>query len=177
MTNRENNLLRIVIVALPLILIGWSYSFLASQKQRAVNAKKNLNRCDQILKNIEVLKQKPQMASSQESLSSETTGLIERAASTAEIRAGSILRITPQPPRRIPKTAYKEKPTSVVLKGITLKQFVIMINSLDKSASNLNLKSVIFTPPNIKDTGRNWNVEFVLSYLIFDPIKNTRKEM
>jgi hypothetical protein len=169
--NQKQTILHVLLAVLPLIVVGVSYSFMANQKRTASNAESNMNKCNQIFTQMKTLQQKPQLASDSKYDPAETTGLVEQAANSAGIRHGSILRITPQPFRRISKTAYKEKSTNVVLKGITLKQFVTMINTLGTNASTLKLKSITLVAPSTKDTGRKWNVEFVLSYLIFDPIK------
>lgn len=176
MKNRKHFLYALIIVTL-LISVVWSYSFMAGREKSASGAKTDLQRCTQIINQLQILQQKPKLASDHERLSSETTGIIENAARSAGIAPGNILRITPQPQRRINDTAYKEKPTGVTLKGITLREFFAMASTLAGDENSLDIKSVNITAPDINDMGEKWNVDLVLTYFIYDPISTSKKEI
>ena len=175
MKNRKYFIYALIIVTL-LISVAWSYSFMAGREKAASGTRADLERCVQIINQLQILQQKPKLASDHERLSSETTGIIENAARSAGIAPGSILRITPQPQRRINDTAYKEKPTGVTLKGITLREFFAMASTLAVDENSLDIKSVNITAPDINDTGDRWNVDLVLTYFIYDPISTCQKE-
>jgi len=159
-----------------LVSVLLSYSFMAGRKTAASRTQNDLQKCGQIVEQMQTLQQKPRLASDHERHSSETTSLIERAAGAGGISSGSIKQITPQQPGRIKKTSYKEKPTSVIMTGITLRQLVTMAQSLSGDDGNLSLKSIKMTAPDANDTGDKWDVELVLVYLIYDPIDTLKKE-
>ncbi len=165
-----------VCILVPVMAIALSYNFMSGKKNAAYNAKLGLQRCEQIADNMKNLQQQPHLAADREHHDTETTSLIEQAANSAGINPAGIVRITPQPPRRITKTSYKEKNTAVVLKQITLEKLVNMMTSLRSKTDDLKLKSITLIAPNPKDTNRDWNVELVLSYLIYDPIEPKKKD-
>ncbi|MBN1942926.1 MAG: hypothetical protein JW849_06490 [Phycisphaerae bacterium] len=164
----RKKMLPISFLALLCIAVVGSYVFMDNHHIRALNAREDVYRCEQIFAQLHNLQQKPKLASDHEKLSSETTSLIERAAINGQIAPSSIERISPQPAKRIYDTPYKDKSINVTLLGITLRQLVQMAKSLSASKNDLIMKSIQLSPPNDKDTGDKWNVELVLSYLIYD---------
>ncbi len=171
---RRSVIFFVVLAALLVGLVVWSHRFMAAQRSAAFAAREDARRCRQIATKIETLRRRPAMAADQERLSAETTGLTEQAARAAGITADKLARITPAPPRRLGETVYKEKPTQVLLKNVTLKQLVGMIHSLAGGQRGLHLKSIRLTAPRADDCGETWNAELVLTYLIYDPPSSRR---
>ena len=169
--NRQRKLLILVLAGLLLIAAAWSYSLLHDKRESALAAKRNLEQCQQIASKIASLQTQPKLAADYERLSGETTSLIEQAAKAAGIEADKISRITPASPQRIEKTTYKEKSTQVLLKEITIQQLVEMAYRLLNNNSPLTPKSIRLIAPKADDTGDIWNVELVISYLIYEPQK------
>jgi hypothetical protein len=79
------------------------------------------------------------------------------------------VRITPQPPRRVEETVYKEKPTHVMLKDVSLQQVGQMVAALLNSDAGLAAKSIRLGAPRSDDTSALWSAELVVTYLIYDP--------
>ncbi len=168
---------RILALALTVLLLAttiWGYVFCTNAHRAALGARTNLARSREISTKIDALRERPTLAVDQERLSTETTRLIEQAARSAAIKPNKLVRITPEPPRRIADSVYKEKPTQVRLKGVTLTQSVEMLHRLTSAKDVLHPQSIRLGAPRIDDTGDIWTAELVLTYLIYDPPKAGR---
>jgi hypothetical protein len=161
----------IMAVATGLLAAGaaWSYGHMASQRQAAEAARADLAQCLASAATIETLRQKPALASDQERVAAETTGLVSRAAAAAGITPAQLARIVPDPPQKIGQTAYKEKPTLVVVEDVRLEQIVKMIHTLGAGTEGLTAKSIRLGPPRQQGCDDLWTAEIVLTYLIYDP--------
>ena len=87
------------------------------------------------------------------------------------MKTGGILRITPGSPQRIEDTAYKEKPTRVLLKDITLQQLVRLLHAVASGDRRLHPKSLRIAAPRRDNTGPLWTAEIELTYLIYAPLR------
>ena len=167
--NRRKATLMIVTGVLLAVVLSWCYGNMAQAHVAAQRAASDLVECRKMVAAIENRSRQPAKASEHEQLATETTGLIETAARDAGIELGSLVRISPESPRRLGDTVYKEKPTQVFLKNITLKQLVGLVHHLLASKSNLEVKALRLAAPRPDDTTDNWTAELVLTYLIYDP--------
>jgi hypothetical protein len=102
-------------------------------------------------------------------MAAEITQMIDAASQKAKIAPAKLVRITPNPPRRVGESVYKEKPTQILLKEVTLSQVVEMLYDLSQGENPLIPKSIRLTTPRNQDTGNLWDGEIVLTYLIYDP--------
>jgi hypothetical protein len=161
------------LLAVALGLLAGAAALLYTEMQRARRlchaAAEDLRTSTKLASRIETIRERPTMADEHERLSSETTGLIESAARKAEISGRSLVRITPQPPRRVEETVYKEKPTHVMLKDVSLQQVGQMVAALLNSDAGLAAKSIRLGAPRSDDTSALWSAELVVTYLIYDP--------
>jgi len=189
MTRRRSPMAMMVAALLALLAAsaGWAWSTMAAARASALDARDGLERCGQIASRIRALQASPSMAADQELQASQTTGQAEAAARAAGIAAGGLVRISPEPAIRLGDSAYKEKPTRVFMKGVTLRQLATMIHDLAARPSPLTARSITLSAPKADDTGDSsraesrgssqaesrepWNVELVLTYLIYEPQK------
>jgi len=167
--NRRKATLLLIAGVLAGIVLSWCYGDMARARGAAKRAAADLVECGRMAAAIENRSRQPAKASEHEQLAAETTGLIETAAKDADIELHSLIRISPEPPRRLGDTVYKEKPTQVFLKDITLKQLVGLVHNLLTSKNNLEVKALRLAAPRPDDTADNWTAELVLTYLIYDP--------
>jgi hypothetical protein len=161
----------VALVVLLLLMTLYTWGHLAAKRAGAMLADAELRECDRTASEIQRISRRPQLASEQERMSEETTGLIERVAKAAGIDVKSILRITPGSPQRIGDTVYKEKPTRILLKDVTLEQLTKLMHTLASSPQALQPKSVRLSTPNREDTGNLWGAEIEVTYLIYDPLR------
>jgi len=174
--NRNRVVLLGVLIGLMGIVALWARSDMLAAKSAAINAGKDLVECRRMTASIESFRKRPARASERVQLASETTGLIEKSARGASIELRNLIRITPQPARRVGDSVYKEKSALVHLKNITLKQLVEMVHHLVTTRRGLHVNAIRMTAPQPNDTGSWWAVELAVTYLIYDPPKTRRQE-
>lgn len=169
--NRRTAILLGCMLALLGLVTLWCYQEMASSRDAALAARNGLKNCKAIAAKIRSFDDRPAMAAAHEKLATETTSLIEKAAKTAQILPNSLVRISPSDPQRLADSVYKEKPTHVQLKRVTIAQLVRLMHSLLNDDTSLNTKKIRLTTSNREDTGKLWNAELTFTYLIYDPPK------
>lgn len=165
--NKRMKVMLGVLAALLAVVALYSYSSMSEMQDAARHAREGLERSRQLAELIEQNRQRPTLAASQERLQSEITRLIESAASSAGI--ASVSRMSHSPGGRIGNTPYMEKPTQVTLKKVTLKQVVAMTHKLVGGEGGLHARSLTLTAPRGSASGDEWDVELVVTYLIYEP--------
>jgi len=169
--NRRRFTLFVLMAGLTGIVTVWAYDNMAAARAAAFAANDDLVACRRMTARIQSCQKRPVKAAEQIQLVTETTGLVEKAARGASIDLRNLVRITPEPPRRVGDTVYKEKITTVHLKNTTLKQLVVLVHNLIASRQKLQARSIRIRAPRVDDTGTWWTVELGLTYLIYEPPK------
>ncbi len=158
-----------VLFGLMAVVAFWSLHGLLAERAAARAAAKDLQDCRRHGVQIDRLRGQPALAAERERLSAEIAAPIERAAKNAGIPPDRLVRISPEPAQRVGETAYKEKPTRVLFKNVSLKQTVAMAHGLIRSEHGLDLKSVRLSAPSRDATAGLWSAELVFVYLIYEP--------
>jgi len=153
------------------VCAAWSLGDLADRRAGAQEAAKNLARCRWLARQIRTLRRRPARAAERERQSAELTGPIERAARDTGIPTDRLVRISPEPARRLGESAYEEKPTRVFLKRVTLEELVTMIHTLTDPETGLDLKSLRLAATSRDAAEGTWSAELVLTYLIYKPAR------
>ena len=172
--NRRRAILLLVLAGLLATAALWSYGTMAEQRAAMAAAANDLVACREIANRIEKLRRRPELAAQNQRDSSETIGLIETSARAAGITTAKLLRISPEPPRRLGDTVYMETPTRVELKNVTLEQLVKLVHGIAGDENPLHPRSIQVRAPSPRDTGRLWSAELVLTYLIYEPPRTQR---
>ena len=167
MTRRKLILLALLAATL-MVAMGLAYGRLAESRERAAVAAADLEDCARCAEKIEAYRGRPNLASDHQKLDAEIHGLVERSAKGAGLDIQRLVRISHEPPQRFLDTAYKEKPTLVSLKDVTLQQLVTILYGLT-GEQGLLAKSLRLSAPSVDDAGQQWSAELVLTYLIYDP--------
>ena len=100
---------------------------------------------------------------------------IELAAAAADFADGSIERIEPEHARRIGETNYREVPTQVRLRRVTLQQVFTFLHALSATPptadhnqqSILSVSDIRLSAPCGEETGDRWTVESTLTYTVY----------
>ncbi len=158
-----------ILAALLGLAAFWSYGLMADSRARAESAATATADCARMVAKIEAAAARPERASDHERLAAETTGIIERAAKAAGITPNRLVRISPHPPQRLGESIYKEKPTQVELKNVSLKQLVVLMHGLIGAGDGLNVRSIRLRAPRHDETSDIWNAELIVTYLIYAP--------
>lgn len=160
--------------ALLVMVAVYGFLRMAALRDQAKAAAEDLGECRRMAERIRALSRRPQVAAEQERLSAETSRLIEEAAKSAGIPSGAILRITPGTPQRVADSAYKESPTRVLLKDVTLEQLVKLLHAVASDPDGLYPKSLRIAAPRKDDTGALWTAEIEVTYLIYAPLRTQK---
>ena len=159
----------VILLALLATVLGgiaaWSWSYLAGERDRALEAERDLQRGRQMVQQIRQLSKQPAVVREREQLQTETIALVESAARLAGI---SVSNYAHERPRRVGDTAYKEASIQIMLRKVPLKQLVQMVHKL-MATTALQARSVRLSAPRQDEGGDPWNVDLVLSYLIYEP--------
>lgn len=172
--NRRNGILFVAVAVTAAIFAVAGYLLMIQKEISAHSSYSDYKRCVAMASDIQRLGQKPALASDREKVPSETTGVIERAAKGAGIPPERLVRIVPEPSQRLGDSAYKEKPTQVLLNNLTLQQIVSFLSNV-AAAEGLNHKFIRISAPQADGSDNSWNVEATVTYLIYDPQKNDPK--
>jgi hypothetical protein len=164
----------LILAGLLAISALWSYRKMAGQQQAAKLAAADLAECRKAADQIEALRRRPALAQQNQRESAETIGLIEKSAKAAGLTEAMLVRTVPEQPLRLGDTVYLEKPTRVQLKNVSLVQLVEMVYRIVTDKNHLHAKAMRISAPSAEDTGAQWNVELVLTYLIYEPQKTQK---
>ncbi len=162
----------ILFVALGFVLVAlnlWAWSILSEHRQAAADADRDVAVCRQLANRIAHLKDKPTVAGSREIEATELSQKIERAATANQIAPAALTRISPESARRVGDTSYLEKPTTVLLSGISLRQLADFLYAMSTGSSVMSVQRIWITAPRDEGTSDRWTVEVTLSYLIYAP--------
>jgi len=149
---------------------------MAANRAAALAGGEQLRACHACAAGIELLGRRPALVADREQRTAETAALVEKAAASAGIPPQQLLRISPEPPQRLGESPYKEKPTCLALRGVSMEQVVKLAHALETAETGLNTKSIRLTlnKNDAKGSADTWSAEIVLSYLIYEP--KTAKE-
>jgi len=131
-----------------------------------------LAECRAIATRIESLRAIPQSASLEKQTPQQITLYIQRAAQVAEIPDSDLLRVTPQPGRRVPRSPHIEQPTTVEIRQTSLGQLSRFLSELSVLDVGLQPTSIRLTAPRTPPAETQtevWGCELVLTYLLFSP--------
>lgn len=167
-SNRQSLLLS----ALAILLLAtalWSYGQLARSRKAAVAAVQDLRMCQALVPRLEALKRRPTLVGLQELPATDLTQHVEQAAQRAAMPISCVIRISPEAARRLGDTVYKEKPTQILLRQVTLRQLAAFFLELTKRGSGLQVKSLRLSAPREQESGEGWTAEATVSHVIYSP--------
>lgn len=185
MTPREFRLLLACVAAALVTLAAWGYHRMTAARDAAAESTRALADCERLANRIKTLRAAPAAAAEREPGSDELARQVERAAEAARLPARAVVRIDPEPPRRLPGTPYREAPTQVRLRRVTMRQLFTFLHALcggegadvaARGGAGLGVRSVRLTAPRGLESGGAWDVESTLSYLVYDPAGGSTRD-
>jgi|WetSurMetagenome_2_1015567.scaffolds.fasta_scaffold121001_2 hypothetical protein len=168
--NRRKTFLVAALLALLVLVAGWSLQTMLQAQASAAEAKKGLADCRRLAAHIAILSQLPATASDRERQGTELSATLEQAAQAAGIPTDRLIRISPEPAQRVGDSVYKEKPTRVIVKNVGLRPLVTMIHRVMQSEGGWTLSSLRVTAPSRDATENLWTAELVFTYLVYEPL-------
>ena len=148
---------------------AWASSRFSESRENAQAAAEDLNACRHLASALETLRRRPNFAGAEEMQLAVLAQQIEAAGRNASLPSGSITRIWPEPARRVGETVYKEKPTQIAVKNVSMRQLVTFLYNLSAGSNGLSVNSLRLTAPRGQDNQDVWSVEATVNYLIYSP--------
>jgi hypothetical protein len=162
------------LIVLLIAALVWSYGRLSDAHGLAQRSAEDLARCAQFTKKIQQLQAKPAVARDVELQTGEFASRLETAARGAGITLDQIVRVSPEAARRVTEGPYKEKPTRLEIRSVSLQQLVALLHPLSTGERAQNVRSIRLSQPHEADRPNVWNAEITLSYLIYSPTRDRR---
>lgn len=161
------------LLATLIAVAAWSYCWLVASYEAATTAAENLQVCLRLTTQIKKLREKPLRAGCEARSATELAQMIEISAKKAHLSMTSVVQIDPQPSRRLGDSAYKEQPTHVELRDVTLRQLIVLLHALTDEESSAELAELRLSTPRDEPSPtageETWNAEVILTHLIFAP--------
>ena len=170
-STRQNRLVLAATAAGLVLAMLWGSRRQSDSRDAALAAAAELAQCQTLAGRIESLRRRPAVADVREARATDVSRRVEQAAREAEFTDGSLERIEPEPPRRVGDTAYKEVPTQLRLRRVTLRQVFAFLHAVGNDAGGppLRVRSVRLSAPRGEEATDLWAVEATLVYLVYDP--------
>lgn len=176
LTNGQREWLWMLLTAALVVLLAFAALELQSSRAAALAAVQNLAECRELASEISKLRGRPSQITLQAQSGAELARQIESAAQVAQVPNNCVVRIDPQPARRIGESPYKEQPANLELRAVTLKQLVQFLQTLQEGGAGLRTRSMRLIAPRQEATApsdaETWMAEVTLTSMIFAP-KNT----
>lgn len=151
-----------------------AYLELSASQASARAAADNLAECKVIAGDIANLRRQPSKVTLEAHSATELSSQVEQAMKFAQLRANCLVRVDPQPARRMAVGDFKEQATSLELRSVSLKQLIHFLHKLETGGAGLRTKSLQMASVKAatEATTETWNVQVVLTSLIFAPKKS-----
>lgn len=169
-TERRQTILVSIMLVLLICAAGWAMLDALEQRARAQRAADQLALSEALAEQIRRLREQPKVATSQEIGTRQLGRKISLAAEAAGLGTGSIQGVTPRPARRVGRSDYMAKPTTLKLQGVSLGQMAMFLYHIS-SDSNLTVRDLRLEGRRASpgQTDRLWNGQATITYLIYSP--------
>ncbi len=168
---RTHYVLGVVCLAALAVLAVRAWGALRDARADAMAAGEELAWCRQAVATLQAARGADVIAG--DAAAGDIIGRISTAASAAGIEADQVVRISPDSPSRLADTPYKEKPTAISLRQVSLPALTTFIHHLLTREAGLSAKSIHLTSPSEAPAG-TWNAEVVVTSLLYEPSSEKR---
>lgn len=155
------------------VLAIWSGTRMMAAARAAAAAKDDTRQCQALAERIHRLQNKPSIVGQEEVDPNELNHRLEQAAAKTHLPAGSLISIRPRTAKRLETSVYRQKPTDLTLRGVTLMQLVDFLRALMSDDPQLQIHSLRLTAPRQESSAQQrtetWSAELTISYLIYAP--------
>jgi hypothetical protein len=152
--------------------VGMTYWHYRMCIQRLDMASTSYRSCQQLAVEISEARQAPQHAQLETRSLDDLGSSIEKAATKAQLERDRVLRIDPQPGKRLGKTDYLEQATEVELVNVTLQQLVEFLFNVAESGEQLQVHTIRLRTPHSPDASGGdelWLADAVLTQRVYAP--------
>ncbi len=166
MTSKARTTFSISVLAVCVVVaVTWSFTALLDGSDDAARAAADYSTVQVSARHLEAART---AGGTSRTTAAELPTKLDQAMKTAEIDSEDLVRITPQPPRRLGTTGLREMPSQLVFRQLTLAQVLTFITALSPAGSELTVRDLHLTLPGETvgtGTDAGWNVELTVSYV------------
>jgi hypothetical protein len=161
----------LIIAAAALVLLLWGWQRLDSSRDSARRAARELAECERLAARIGQLSERPSPGGEQglPAAGTELARLIEQLAPQCAMPADAVVRIVPEPARRVEGTQYKEERTAVVLRSVNVAQVIRLLHATSRSNPGLTAEGLALSAGPPEEAAGTWNVEIRFVQSIYAP--------
>lgn len=153
----------------------WAYTHMADRRDEAAAAIADANRSRGLASSIRSLRGKAIVAGGPEA--ADLTPRLEAAADAVGLTEGSVIRITPEQPRRSANADYLERPTQIALRNVTMRQFVTLLHAVSGETPGLSVQSLrLAAPREPSGETERWTAEATLTQQIYSPTRSDAQQ-
>lgn len=155
-----------------LLALYTSWSFYIAAKSEASSAYDSLHECQTIVNEMERFKNAPRIASLEVEPPDRIAARITSAAERAELSPLNFQSIDPQAASQIENSAYRIRPTNIILQNATLPQIASFIMHLEDADTGTFVRDLTLRRSDAisGNDSELWNVRMTLTQVIYSPI-------
>jgi hypothetical protein len=159
------------VIAAAVLLGGlWAANYLIDAKAEAQQAASDLDACRAIANRIGTLKASGASVAGGGLDQAVLQRRGEEALQSIGLPANHLVQVAPDLPRTVGQTAYKEVPTNLILRDMTLRQVVGFLLAITGDGSPLQTRALRFSGAHDAGGGDvQWTAELTLAYLVYQP--------
>lgn len=165
--------LYVAVIAAALLMAGlWAVGYLVDARQAAEMAASDLDSCRAIAARIGTMKAGNDAAANGTLDQAALQRKGEEALQSIGLPPSHLVKVAPEAPRTVGQTAYREVPTNLILRDMTLRQTVSFLLAMTGDGSPLQTRALRLSganDPNGPDP--LWSVEVTLAYLVYQPAR------
>jgi hypothetical protein len=163
-----------VILAAVLMAGLWSAGRLVDARESAEMAASDLESCRAMAARIGTMKAGSDAANNGQLDQAALQRKSEEALQSIGLPPSHLVKVAPEAPRTVGQTAYREVPTNLVLRDMTLRQTVGFLLAMTGDGSPLQTRALRLSGANDPaGPDPHWSVEITLAYLMYQPAKIT----
>ena len=167
-TSRKYILIASTLAAVLAAALAWSWEYFEDQRSAAFAAAEETESCRRLADQI-AAQRRSAVANTPELVRQlELTRRIAHAAVDAHLPARVLDRIENDPPRHAADGAYLEKPTRIVLRGVTLRQLVTLLHAVGRPAEGVRVERIHLSAPSESPESQAWSAEATLLQILPD---------
>lgn len=158
------------------VLIGMviaGFWLMQSSRKRLFDAQTQMQECESIVADIKSLQSRRGFAALGIDSPRTITARAEEARAKANLSPTALVRIEPQSAIRLRDSEYRLRPTRLELRRVSLEQVVSFTHAMIDEAQGTTVRDIRLTASDGSGNGAKevdvWNVEVVLTQLIFSP--------
>jgi hypothetical protein len=149
---------------------AWAYSRLKEQRAAVAAAAEELHQCQRLAAALGRLRGPSIPAGSKPIQPNDMIRWIEQSAQHAQVSMDHLVKIWPEPVKRIGHSRLKQAPTQLQLRSVDLQQLITLLHHLSSEARGLQVTMIRLAADQDNPQGNElWTAEATVTYVFDEP--------